>query len=215
MRLRREAEGLPVIVIGGMKLYPAVEVRQWIFSHLRPHQPVRRGRLTRAARERRQVKPQAASLVPSRGRAAMRTGARSEAEAAAAPLAAAPTRAATAECLRKCDRPRARADQRCGGAGFARQRFRKFPVMASPGKSPPYPGSDLVAARMETTAGRWVKRAWHVAMKQRAGAPRFDTAIGYRRRGDEGLRIRVKRIVIEAVLGRDLNDLAEIHDRDR
>lgn len=42
--LRREAEGLPVIVIGGTKLYPADKVRAWILDHLREHQAPRRGR---------------------------------------------------------------------------------------------------------------------------------------------------------------------------
>jgi hypothetical protein len=42
--LRREAEGLPVIVIGGTKLYPAERVREWILGHLRQHQIAPRGR---------------------------------------------------------------------------------------------------------------------------------------------------------------------------
>jgi hypothetical protein len=34
-RLRREADGLPVIRIGSTKLYPADKVRAWILSHVR------------------------------------------------------------------------------------------------------------------------------------------------------------------------------------
>jgi hypothetical protein len=48
-RLRREAEGLPVIVIGGTKLYPADQVREWIMGRLRQHEPPRRGRPRKAA----------------------------------------------------------------------------------------------------------------------------------------------------------------------
>jgi hypothetical protein len=48
-RLRREAEGLPVIVIGGTKLYPADKVRAWIMGQLRQHEPPRRGRPRKAA----------------------------------------------------------------------------------------------------------------------------------------------------------------------
>jgi hypothetical protein len=43
-RLRREAEGLPVIVLGVKKLYPIDQVRAWLLSRVRQHQPVRRGR---------------------------------------------------------------------------------------------------------------------------------------------------------------------------
>lgn len=42
--LRREAQGLPIIVIGGTKLYPMEKVRAWIMSHERRRQPPRRGR---------------------------------------------------------------------------------------------------------------------------------------------------------------------------
>jgi hypothetical protein len=48
-RLRREAEGLPVIVIGGTKLYPIDKVREWILSRVRQHQLPRRGRPRKAA----------------------------------------------------------------------------------------------------------------------------------------------------------------------
>jgi hypothetical protein len=47
-RLRREAEGLPVIVIGNSKYYPADRARTWIMSHLRRHEPPRRGRPKKA-----------------------------------------------------------------------------------------------------------------------------------------------------------------------
>jgi hypothetical protein len=49
-RLRREAQGLPVIRIGGTKLYPADRVREWILSHLRQQQtaPRTRGRPRKA-----------------------------------------------------------------------------------------------------------------------------------------------------------------------
>jgi hypothetical protein len=42
--LRREAEGLPVIVIGGRKLYPREKIRMWILSQERVHQAPKRGR---------------------------------------------------------------------------------------------------------------------------------------------------------------------------
>ena len=47
--LRREAEGLPVIVIGGTKLYPADKVRDWIMGRLRQREPRRPGRPRKAA----------------------------------------------------------------------------------------------------------------------------------------------------------------------
>jgi hypothetical protein len=44
-RLRREAEGLPVIKLGATKFYPADKVRDWILSRVREHAPARgRGR---------------------------------------------------------------------------------------------------------------------------------------------------------------------------
>jgi len=42
--LRNEAEGLPVIVIRGTKLYPIDRVRAWILSHVREREAPRRGR---------------------------------------------------------------------------------------------------------------------------------------------------------------------------
>jgi hypothetical protein len=48
-RRRRELEGLPVIVIGGTKLYPIDKVREWILSRVRKHEPPRRGRPRKAA----------------------------------------------------------------------------------------------------------------------------------------------------------------------
>jgi hypothetical protein len=48
-RLRREAEGLPVIKIGATKLYPEDETREWILSRMRRHKPPRRGRPRKAA----------------------------------------------------------------------------------------------------------------------------------------------------------------------
>ncbi len=48
-RLRREADGLPVVKIGATKLYPADQVREWILSRMRRHEPPRRGRPRRAA----------------------------------------------------------------------------------------------------------------------------------------------------------------------
>jgi len=47
--LRREAEGLPVIVIAGTKWYPVVSVRAWIMSHERGHDAPRRGRPRKVA----------------------------------------------------------------------------------------------------------------------------------------------------------------------
>jgi hypothetical protein len=47
--LRREADGLPVIVIGGTKLYPADKVRAWIMGRLRQREAPRRGRPRKAA----------------------------------------------------------------------------------------------------------------------------------------------------------------------
>jgi len=42
--LRNEAEGLPVIVIRGTKLYPVEKVREWIMSKVREREAPRRGR---------------------------------------------------------------------------------------------------------------------------------------------------------------------------
>ena len=47
--LRNEAEGLPVIVIRGTKLYPIDKVRAWIMSHVREHKELQRGRPRKAA----------------------------------------------------------------------------------------------------------------------------------------------------------------------
>jgi hypothetical protein len=47
--LRREAEGLPVIVIGGTKLYPVDKVRSWIVGKLRERTTPQRGRPRKAA----------------------------------------------------------------------------------------------------------------------------------------------------------------------
>ena len=48
-RLRREADGMPVAVIGGTKLYPIDKVRAWILSQVREHGAPRRGRPRKAA----------------------------------------------------------------------------------------------------------------------------------------------------------------------
>ena len=47
--LRNEADGLPVIVIRGMKLYPIDKVRAWILSRVRERKPPQRGRPVKAA----------------------------------------------------------------------------------------------------------------------------------------------------------------------
>ena len=70
------------------------------------------------------------------------------------------------------------------------------------------------AAGMEaTTAGR-IARARHFPLQERARSPRLDRAVGHRHGGEQRLRIGMKRIVVKAVLGRDLDDLAQIHDGD-
>jgi hypothetical protein len=47
-RLRREADGLPVVVMGATKLYPIDKVRAWIMTHLRERAAPRRGRPRKA-----------------------------------------------------------------------------------------------------------------------------------------------------------------------
>jgi hypothetical protein len=48
-RLRREAEGLPVVKLGATKFYPADKVRDWILSRVREQTPARgRGRPRKA-----------------------------------------------------------------------------------------------------------------------------------------------------------------------
>ena len=42
--MRREREGLPVVVIGATRLYPIKLVQDWILSHVRSHNPPKRGR---------------------------------------------------------------------------------------------------------------------------------------------------------------------------
>lgn len=45
---RREADGLPVIVLGATRIYPIDKARAWIMSHLREHKAPRRGRPRKA-----------------------------------------------------------------------------------------------------------------------------------------------------------------------
>ena len=52
-RLRREAEGLPVIKIGATKLYPEDQVREWLLSRMRRREPPRRGRPRKGSRHGR------------------------------------------------------------------------------------------------------------------------------------------------------------------
>jgi hypothetical protein len=47
--LRREAQGLPVVRIGNLKLYPVDRVRAWLLAQLPQREPRRRGRPRRAA----------------------------------------------------------------------------------------------------------------------------------------------------------------------
>lgn len=48
-RRRQEARGLPVIVVGTIRLYPVDKVRDWIMSHLREREAPRRGRPKKVA----------------------------------------------------------------------------------------------------------------------------------------------------------------------
>src|SRR5258708_22169222 len=68
------------------------------------------------------------------------------------------------------------------------------------------------AARVEAAAGRRVHRARHVACEEKPLA--LEPRIGNGRGGDERLRIRMERRLENLFLARDLDDAAEIHDRD-
>ena len=42
--LRREQDGMPVVIVCRTKLYPADRIREWILSHERRHDTPKRGR---------------------------------------------------------------------------------------------------------------------------------------------------------------------------
>ena len=65
---------------------------------------------------------------------------------------------------------------------------------------------------MQPAAGRRTERARYLALQQQALARGFDSAIGDRDGGQQGPRIGVQWQGIQASLGRDFYDLAEIHD---
>src|SRR5581483_10438182 len=76
-------------------------------------------------------------------------------------------------------------------------------------------GADLLrerAAGAEAAAARRVDRARHVAREDDAVA--LPPGLGRGDRGQERLRVRVERAGEEVARGRELDDLAEVHDRD-
>ena len=81
----------------------------------------------------------------------------------------------------------------------------------------PYPLAALDrdrATRMEDATRGRIDRARHLAFDRPELAGLLDAGVGHRHRGEERLGIRVERIVEELVAGRQLDDTAEIHDRD-
>src|SRR5712671_1158308 len=65
----------------------------------------------------------------------------------------------------------------------------------------------------DATPGR-VHRAWHLALDGLERTFRLDGRIGYRDRRQQRLGVGVERVVEELVARRQLDDAAEIHDRD-
>src|SRR5262245_22908399 len=70
------------------------------------------------------------------------------------------------------------------------------------------------ATRMEYAAGGRIDRARHLALERLVLAPLFDSGIGHRHGLKQGSRIRVQRVAVQLVTVSELNDPAEVHDRD-
>src|SRR4051794_19499080 len=72
----------------------------------------------------------------------------------------------------------------------------------------------LPAPRAEATARRRVRRRRHVALEHDPLTPAALSRLLDRDRRQERLRVRVRRLLVDLVLRPDLDDLAEVHDRD-
>ena len=73
---------------------------------------------------------------------------------------------------------------------------------------------DVRAPRVEAARVRRVRRAREVALEQDRRPRPLDLRIRDRDRREQRDRVRVQRVVVEVVGGRELHDLAEVHDRD-
>ncbi len=69
-------------------------------------------------------------------------------------------------------------------------------------------------ARVEAARGRGVRRARQIAREQDRLALALDRGVRDRHRREQRDRVRVQRVVVELLGGRDLDDPAEVHDRD-
>src|SRR5665213_4592339 len=75
-------------------------------------------------------------------------------------------------------------------------------------------GLRLPAARPEAAAGWRVRRARHVALEHDPlAAPALPRLLDRNRR-QQGLRVGMRRLLVDLMLRPDLDDLAEIHDGD-
>ena len=70
------------------------------------------------------------------------------------------------------------------------------------------------AAGTETAAGRGVHGAWHVAFEDDALAFVLYVGIGDRHGREQGLGVRVERVVVQLVARRELDEDAEVHHPD-
>ena len=85
--------------------------------------------------------------------------------------------------------------------------------LAQLGRCPPAAFDRDWTARMKYATRRRVDRARHLALDGPEIASRLDVRIGYRHSGKEHLGIGVERVVEQLVTCRQLDDVAEIHDR--
>src|SRR4029450_4919785 len=72
----------------------------------------------------------------------------------------------------------------------------------------------LGTARGEMAAGGWVDHARRLALEHLLRARRLELGVGDGHRGEQRLGVGVLGIEIELIAGRQLDDLAEIHDGD-
>src|SRR5713226_9284925 len=70
------------------------------------------------------------------------------------------------------------------------------------------------AAGPEPTARRWIDRRGDVTLEDHALPRSLDERIRDRNRRKQRTRVRVARTPVELLAGRNLHDLAEVHDRD-
>src|SRR5713226_4852044 len=69
------------------------------------------------------------------------------------------------------------------------------------------------AARVEPAAFRRVDRRWDLALEQDGLAARLELGVRVRDRAQQNLGVWVERVVVNLSAVRDLDDLAEVHDR--